>query len=121
MSTPLIQHDMAYREISDQERDAAIDGQTTRLYLAYFGREPKADGLTYWRKTRRAGTTVAEIADQFAESLEFQNRYGQADNRQFVALVFNNVLDRGPGGRSGPRDRDGPDPAAGIHPDPANL
>ncbi len=93
LDTPLAQHDMAYAE---GNLDDAYDGQITRLYLAYFGREPKPEGLTYWRGMRRNGTRIVDVADTFAESLEFQNRYGRADNNRFVTLVFNNVLDRQP-------------------------
>ncbi len=91
LGTPVFQDDMAFGEL-----DAAIDSQVTRLYLAYFQREPADDGLAFWRDKRKAGTTIVNVADTFAESPEFQNRYGQADNVEFVSLVFNNVLGRQP-------------------------
>ncbi len=65
-----------------------------RLYLGYFLRPADADGLAYWTGQREAGLTLAAISEQFALSLEFQNRYGQADDAAFVDLVYLNVLDR---------------------------
>ncbi len=73
-----------------------------RLYLGYFLREPDAEGLAYWTATRQAGISLAEVSEQFALSVEFQTRYGQADDPTFVDLVYLNVLGRpaDPGGRA---------------------
>ena len=67
-----------------------------RLYLAFFKREPDTDGLTYWVNRLNAGTSLASIAEQFARSQEFQQRYGGLSNRDFVELIYGNVLIRRP-------------------------
>lgn len=67
-----------------------------RLYLAYFGRWPDDAGLDYWANAIRFGTQVAQISDFFASSPEFMARYGSLSNRDFVTLVYTNVLGRSP-------------------------
>ena len=67
-----------------------------RLYFAFFLRVPDAGGMQYWIGRVRNGTTLVTIADRFAQSSEFVNRYGALDNRHFVALVYQNVLGRAP-------------------------
>jgi hypothetical protein len=56
--------------------------------------------LAYWAVQRQAGFTLAVVSEQFALSDEFVNRYGLADDPQFVDLVYRNVLGR-------PADADG--------------
>jgi hypothetical protein len=65
-----------------------------RLFLAYFNRKPDAGGLTYWLGKRRSGTTLDKISSTFAGSSEFTTRYGALTNKQFVNLVYQNVLGR---------------------------
>jgi hypothetical protein len=73
----------------------------TRLYRAYFLRIPDRGGLTFWIRQRRAnGRTLNAISDSFAASSEFRTKYGSLSNRQFVELVYENVLGR-PGEASG--------------------
>ena len=42
------------------------------------------------------GKSLASIADFFAKSNEFQERYGSLDSAGFVELIYKNVLDRKP-------------------------
>lgn len=67
-----------------------------RLYTAVFKRLPDPDGLAYWLKRRRAGTTLNTLAASMTASNEFAKTYGKLSNSQFVDLVYHNVLDRGP-------------------------
>jgi hypothetical protein len=71
-----------------------------RLYSAYFLRVPDPGGLAYWIGRKRTGTLLATISSTFAGSQEFKTRYGALTNRQFVELVYQNVLGRAgdPGG-----------------------
>jgi hypothetical protein len=71
-----------------------------RLYSAYFLRTPDAQGLDYWVRRRRAGISLYRISSSFAGSSEFHRRYGTLTNRQFVELVYENVLGR-PGDPAG--------------------
>ncbi len=66
-------------------------GPVGRLYYAYFLRAPKTQGLNYWINS---GSAVPVISDNFASSTEFVRRYGSLTNRQFVELVYRNVLGR---------------------------
>jgi hypothetical protein len=72
----------------------------TRLYRAYLLRVPDPGGLGYWIGRRRAGRTLQWISEAFASSSEFARRYGALSNRQFVELIYANVLGR-PGEASG--------------------
>ncbi len=67
-----------------------------RLYWAYFVRRPDAAGLQYWVGQRRSGVSLQRISTSFASSPEFRSRYGSLSNRQFVDLVYRNVLGRAP-------------------------
>lgn len=63
-----------------------------RLYFAAFGRFPDYDGLNHYTGVREGGTTLAEIANEFARGREFEIRYGPLDNAEFVARILANVL-----------------------------
>lgn len=65
-----------------------------RLYWAFFLRIPDSDGLRYWLGQFRAGMPLADIAQWFAGSEEFQARYAVLDDATFVDLVYRNVLER---------------------------
>ena len=70
--------------------------EVARLYLAYFLRRPDEEGFEYWAGLRRSGRSLAAISNDFATSGEFTQRYGSLSNRQFVELVYGNVLGRSP-------------------------
>jgi hypothetical protein len=73
-----------------------------RLYVAFFGRLPDREGLDYWVRRRRAGTTLDHAAASFAASSEFRRAYGSLSDRAFVEQVYRNVLGReaDPAGRT---------------------
>ncbi len=73
-----------------------LGDQVSRLYLAYFLREPEAAGLNFWLGERAAGATLASVSQLFAQSPEFLNQYGSLSDTEFVHLVYQNVLDRAP-------------------------
>lgn len=69
----------------------------TRLYQAYYLRQPDPTGFHYWTSVYKNGeASLEEISDYFFRSSEFQNRYGQTSNDEFVELVYRNVLRRAP-------------------------
>jgi hypothetical protein len=74
----------------------------TRLYKAYFLRNPDHGGFTFWLARRGEGRTLVSISSTFAGSSEFKRRYGTLDNGEFVDLVYRNVFGRDPdsGGRA---------------------
>ncbi len=67
-----------------------------RLYWAFFLRRPDSSGLTYWLKKYRGGSSLTSIAQSFAKSSEFTNRYGNVSNQAYVQLVYLNIFRRSP-------------------------
>jgi hypothetical protein len=72
-------------------------GSISRLYLAYFLRQPDPAGLAFWvDRCNRNISSLVDVSDAFAGSPEFNLRYGALDNPAFVTLVYKNVLGRAP-------------------------
>jgi hypothetical protein len=71
-------------------------GQAYRLYQAAFDRKPDAGGLGYQMHQLDLGFSLSQVASAFIASPEFQSKYGNVDDRQFVTLLYHNVLDREP-------------------------
>lgn len=69
-------------------------GGVNRLYQAFFRRQSDAGGLAYWVENRSAGMSLDQIADVFVASPEFVQTYGSLSNRDFVALIYKNVMRR---------------------------
>jgi Domain of unknown function (DUF4214) len=68
----------------------------SRLYMAAFHRVPDVGGLDNWVNYVRAGNSLQSAADAFVASTEFQLTYGNLNNTQYVTLLYENVLGRGP-------------------------
>jgi hypothetical protein len=66
----------------------------SRLYLAALRRVPDQPGLDNWVNYVRAGTSLQVMADAFAASQEFLNRYGAMSNGDYVAQLYRDVLGR---------------------------
>ncbi len=98
MPTPHQGYDHAHDHTNENDNDVINDGSTQsrtdriiRLYRAYYLRQPDSAGLNYWIDT---GVDTGAISDEFAVAPEFTNKYGALNNRQFVELVYKNVLGR---------------------------
>lgn len=65
-----------------------------RLYLAFFQRTPDDEGLEHWIDARGDGHRLEDIAEWFAESDEFEARYGGTDFSEFLDLLYTDVLGR---------------------------
>lgn len=72
------------------------DADVLRLYRAFFAREPDVVGVQYWLARHRQGVSYDEMSWAFAHSTEFAQTYGAVDDRQFLAIVYGNVLGRTP-------------------------
>ncbi len=83
----------AFRNAVDTSPASA---QVWRLYQAFVLRQPDEAGFNYWLRQRQAGTRHVDIANSFASSQEFQNRYGDFTNAKFVDLIYRNLLCRAP-------------------------
>ena len=77
-------------------QDSANVGGVRRLYAAFFRRESDSAGLQYWVGQRDRGVSLAAIAEHFVSSTEFRHNYGSLSDRDFVDLVYRNVLGRSP-------------------------
>lgn len=93
---------LAYIErIQFSDASIALDidgkaGQAYRIYKAAFDRAPDLPGLGFWISAMDQGTPLTDVAGGFIASLEFQSRYGNTSNADFVRLLYENVLDRQP-------------------------
>jgi serralysin len=71
-------------------------GQVSRLFKAALDRLPDAPGLAFHAKSLQEGTCLTDVAAQFMASPEFQGRFGNPCDEEFVALLYRNVLEREP-------------------------
>lgn len=69
-------------------------GSVLRLYQAYFERDPDSSDSCYWTRSLAGGMSLGEVSDFFASSEEFGLIYGSLNDREFVELVYSNVLGR---------------------------
>ncbi|MEO1599381.1 MAG: DUF4214 domain-containing protein [Pseudomonadota bacterium] len=68
-------------------------GSVARLYTAAFGRDPDG-GVLFWQERLADGATLAAIAQSFADSVEFAERFGAPDDAGFVDALYGNILGR---------------------------
>jgi hypothetical protein len=71
---------------------AANVAPVARLYLAAFERIPDFEGFEYYVGRRGRGAHLSAIADEFASSAEFRQRYGELDHAAFIDRIRHNVL-----------------------------
>ncbi len=75
----------------------AMTDSITRLYSAYFLRAPDDGGYAFWSDEFSSGRRgLQNMSDFFASSDEFRALYANLSNREFVQLVYQNVLGRQP-------------------------
>lgn len=75
--------------------ESSTAAQVWRLYQAYFLRQPDVEGFAYWIRRAEGGMSLIDIANFLGTSDEFRQRYGTLDDRQFMDLIYRNVLCRG--------------------------
>ena len=71
-------------------------GQAYRLYQAAFDRAPDLAGLGFWIGMMDRGVSLQRVADSFATSAEFVDRYGHTTDTQFLTLLYAHALHRAP-------------------------
>lgn len=69
-------------------------GGVTRLYSAFFLRNPDTPGMAYWWGEVNGGRSLPRVATIMAASGEFRTRYGYLDDSDYVERVYQNVLGR---------------------------
>jgi len=67
-----------------------------RLYRAFFDRKPEVKGAKYWVEQYNECTSLLDITSFFGNSTEFANTYGTLSDRDYITVVYANVLDRAP-------------------------
>ena len=76
----------------------AMTDSITRLYYAYFQREPDPDGFNYWVQHYKSGDmSLEEISDSFANSPEFVDR-DLISSATYTTWLYRNLLERAPTG-----------------------
>lgn len=83
----------AYNFRKSSDGTTTVD-PTARLYFAYMQRIPDKGGFQFWLGKKRSGWTLARMSQTFATSSEFINKYGALTNRQFVTLIYTDVMQR---------------------------
>jgi hypothetical protein len=73
-------------------------GEVVRLYLACVGRLPDSAGLDHWVGARRAGVSLAAVADALLSAAEGQADLGSLGNQAFVEELYRRLLRRQPDG-----------------------
>ena len=69
-------------------------GTLFRLYEGLFDRAPDLAGMNFWLAHLNDGFGLSAIAGAFANSREFQDRYGTLSNTDFVQAMYRDVLER---------------------------
>lgn len=74
-----------------------VAGQAYRLYQAAFNRLPDLGGLGYQMAAMEvSGLSLDQVSQNFINSPEFSNTYGNLTDTQFITLLYKNVLQRVP-------------------------
>ncbi|MFQ6549315.1 DUF4214 domain-containing protein [Aestuariibius sp. 2305UL40-4] len=82
--------------VSESALQAAGSDEIFRLYRATLNREPDLGGFETWTKRLADGMGYEEAAGRFVASAEFQRRYGETTDTEFITLLYRNVLEREP-------------------------
>lgn len=67
-----------------------------KLYLGFFGRSPDVAGLYYWGSQISKGVSPLEVAQGFANSPEFSQKYDSLSAAEQINLAYQNILERAP-------------------------
>jgi hypothetical protein len=85
------------RKLVQGTETQSLQAPVVRLYLSCLGRPPDFEGFDYYAGVlSSADQALDSIADEMATSPEFEQRYGNLDNRGFVELLYRNVFGRAP-------------------------
>lgn len=83
-------------QVLDGGRWQTSVAKVARLYTAFFARPSDTSGLQFWSARLDAGVGISVVAQAFARSPEFAQRFGAVSDTAFVTLVYRNVLGREP-------------------------
>jgi hypothetical protein len=74
--------------------DTQTKSDAARLYKVLFDREGDTGGLKHWLEQADAGTSIADIANGFEGSVEFQNEFSGDTDAVFVNKLYDNMAGR---------------------------
>lgn len=79
-------------------RDFSVyEEQALGVYLSFFGRAADPAGLAYWAsELERRGGGALSIIDSFAESAEYQQRFGHLSNPLLITNLYQQLFGRNP-------------------------
>lgn len=66
----------------------------TRIYQAVFLRNPNTSGLTFWVNQKIYGVSMFDISKEMTKTEEFNAKYGELSNEDFVKQIYRNVQGR---------------------------
>ncbi|NIB44364.1 DUF4214 domain-containing protein [Pseudomaricurvus alkylphenolicus] len=77
---------------------ATMLDQISDLYIAYFGRAPEAEGLSYWFKQIHTGAlSLQQVAQSFSHQPEYRATYPEgASHEEFIRTIYHNLFSREP-------------------------
>ena len=73
-----------------------VDPAVRRLYLGVLGREPDAGGAYYWTARRANGESLESLASVIGASPEYDIRFGETTDTEFVTRIYGLVFGRQP-------------------------
>ncbi len=76
---------------------SAAEERMLGAYLAYYGRPADPAGLAFWAdRLETEGGDLSSVIDAFAESQEFQDRFGNLSNTELVTNLYDQLFGREP-------------------------
>jgi sugar lactone lactonase YvrE len=94
MTAGMVTHGSLVETLLNSREFNLFVAPVSRLYLAALRRVPDVPGLDNWVNYVRGGNSLQVMAEAFAASQEFINRYGAMTNQQYVAQLYVDVLGR---------------------------
>jgi hypothetical protein len=72
----------------------SVEASVANLYHAAFGRDADAGGLNFFFDAVKAGASLKQVADSFAQSAEFMTAHAGQDSTAFVQSLYQNTFGR---------------------------
>ena len=79
----------------EPEPELSYRDQVQIMYVAYYGRPGDAGGLDFWAgKLEKVNGNLMEIINEFGNSMEFTERFGDLDDEELVNNIFLQLFGR---------------------------